>query len=110
MRFPSDRCMLSLFSLDNARTGRFTPDGRQFAEVVLSDDAEALWEILPAELDELEAAGWVELLPPAEDDKPDTARAAVTPKGRYGLKRWVQQNRRRIGRLVDQYMPAETPS
>jgi hypothetical protein len=63
MRFPADRCMITLAALDNAADGKATSDGRQFAAVQLTDDQLGLWEIAPAELDTLEAEGWVDLLP-----------------------------------------------
>jgi len=100
MRFPSDRTMLSLASLDNASEGKSTPDGRQFAKVQVSDDHLRMWEIDPAELDTLEAEGWIDLLPPADDDQADTAKVQVTAKGRYALTRWVRKNYRRLPQLI----------
>lgn len=81
MTFPPDRAMLSLCALDNASEGKSTPDGRQFEQVRVTDDRLQVWEIAPAELDSLEAEGWVELLPPADGDEGDTAKVRVTDKG-----------------------------
>jgi hypothetical protein len=100
MTFPPDRTMLSLAALDNASEGKSTPDGRQFARVRVSDDRLQMWEIDPAEIDRLEAEGWVELLPPADDDEPDAAKVQVTAKGEYALHRWVRKHHRRIPQLI----------
>jgi hypothetical protein len=103
MRFPADRCMISLAALDNASDGKATSDGRQFASVQLTDDQLGLWEIAPAELDTLEAMGWVELLPPALDEPDDRPPAAVTAKGKYAVERWIKLNRRRIPQLTREH-------
>jgi hypothetical protein len=95
--------MISLAALDNASEGKATPDGRQYAEVQLTDEQVSLWEIAPAELDQLEAEGWVELLPPADDEPDDRPRVAVTQKGRYAVGKWIKQNRRRIPQLTQRY-------
>lgn len=100
MTFPPDRAMLSLCFLDNASDGKYTPDGRQFAQVCVTDDKLQLWEIDPAEIDQLEAEGWLELLPPAEGDEDDKARMRVTPKGEYAVTKWVRHNRRRLAQLI----------
>jgi hypothetical protein len=100
MTFPPDRTMISLAALDNASAGKSTPDGRQFAEVRLTDDTLQLWEVAPDELDTLEAAGWVELLPPETDDPDDIAKIRVTKDGKYWVKRWVKLNRRRLPQLL----------
>jgi hypothetical protein len=103
MRFPADRTMISLAALDNASDGKATSDGRQFAAVQLTDDQLGLWEIAPAELDTLEAMGWVDLLPPAPDEDDDRPRVAVTEKGRYALTKWIRSNRRRIPQLTREH-------
>ena len=103
MTVPSDRCMISLAALDNASEGKSTSDGRQYAEVKLTDDQVSLWEIIPSELDRLEAEGWIDLIPPAADEPDDAARVAVTERGRYALTKWVRLNRRRIPQLTQQY-------
>lgn len=100
MTFPPDRTMLSLAALDNASEGKSTPDGRQFAQVRVSDDRLQLWQIAPAEIDELERQGWLELLPPAEGDEGDTAKVLVTDKGGYALTKWVRKNHRRLPQLL----------
>lgn len=105
MTFPPDRAMLSLASLSHASGGRYTPDGRTFARVQITDEAANLWEIRPAELDELERQGWVALLPPGPEDKPESALVRVTEAGRYWLTRWLQTNRARVRQLIDQHYP-----
>ena len=100
MTFPTDRTMLSLAALDNASEGKSTPDGRQFARVQVSDGRLHLWEIAPAELDELERQGWVELVPPADGDEDDTAKVQVTDRGRYALTKWVRKHHRRLPQLI----------
>lgn len=106
MTFPPDRAMLSLASLSHASGGKYTPDGRTFARVQITDETHRLWEILPAEMDELERQGWIEFLPPTPDD-PDAAPVRVTAKGEYALTRWLQQNRRRVRALIDTHYPRE---
>ena len=103
MTFPSDRTMISLAALDNASEGKATADGRQYAEVKLTDDRISLWEIIPSELDRLEAEGWIDLIPPAADEPDDAARVSVTRKGKYAVERWIKMNRRRIPQLTQQY-------
>jgi len=100
MTFPPDRAMLSLAALANASEGKSTADGRQFARVQVSDDKLQMWEIDPTEIDRLEVEGWVELLPPADDDGEGTAKVRVTDKGRYALTKWVRRHHRRIPQLI----------
>lgn len=109
MIFPPDRAMLSLAALDQASVGRYTTDGRTLVRVYLTDDTVNLWDVLPGEMDDLEAEGWVELLPPGPDDPEHLATIAVTSKGRYALTRWLQKNRRQIRQLIETHYPKEKP-
>jgi hypothetical protein len=99
MNFPAQRTMLSLTCLSHCAAGYSTSDGRLVAVMGVDGAGRGrAWEVLPAELDELEARGWVSLDPPAEGDAPNTARVRVTDAGRYWLKRWAVKNRRELER------------
>lgn len=107
MTFPDDRTMLSLASLGHASGGKYTPDGRTFARVQITDDTHRLWEVLDAEMYELERQGWIEMIEAKPDDPPDQAGVRVTTKGEYALTRWLQKNRRRVRELIDTHYPRE---
>lgn len=103
--YPDDRTMLTLASLAVSSRGRYSPDGGQYATVEVSEHQRVEWEIRPAELDELERLGWVELLPPRDDAPPDQAELRVTAKGDYWLTRWLKANRRRVPQLLMAFTP-----
>lgn len=88
--------MLSLACLGECVGGYSTSDGR----LVVALPAGTRWEILTAELDELERRGWVTLDPPKEGDAPNTARVRVTDAGSHWLKRWAKKNKRELARMA----------
>lgn len=92
MNWPPPRTMFSLAALDNADGGKYTPDGRVFVEV-----SGGLWRVLGSEIDDLTARGWLDQLPPRDQD---TAVLAVTDAGRYWLTRWANKNKRRMTELA----------
>ncbi len=104
-----DRTMLTLFALSCSARGRYSPDGRQYSTVEVSDTERVEWEILPAEIDELERRGWVVLLPPRPGAPEDQAEAMLTEKAEYWLKRWVKVNRQRLRGLLEQFRPGRRP-
>lgn len=105
----TDRLMLTVCAMSHAASGRYTPDGRQYAQVEIDERQRVEWEILPGEIDELEARGWAELLPPGPDDPPDRARVKLTDKAGYWLRRWLKTNRRRLPGLLAAYAPGRRP-
>ncbi len=104
-----DRTMLALFALSCSARGRYSPDGRQYSTVEVSETERVEWEILPAEIDELERRGWVELLPPRPGAPEDQAEMTLTDKGGYWLQRWLKTNRRRLRGLLEQFQPGRRP-
>ncbi len=102
----SDRLMLTLLSMSVASKGRYSPDGRQYVRVEIDEKHRTEWEILPAEIDELERRGWCELLPPGPDDPPDQAKLKLTEKAGYWLKRWLKKNAHRLRDLLTQHTTA----
>lgn len=99
MTFPAQRTMLSLTCLSHCAAGYSTSDGRLVAVMRVDGGGKGrAWEVLAAELDELERIGWVALDPPAEGDAPNTARVRVTDSGRYWLRRWANKHRRELER------------
>ena len=107
MPSPDDRLHLTLAALAVAARGRYTPDGRQYATVEIDERQRVEWQILPAELDRMEAWGWIELLPPAEGT--GDAPVRVTEKGDYWLTKWLKRNRRRLPQLLAEYAPGRRP-
>lgn len=104
-----DRLMLTLLSMSVASRGRYTPDGRQFVRVEISDSERVEWEVLPAEIDELERRGWIELLPPAAGEPDDQAKVKLTDKADYWLHRWLKKNRKRLPGLLAAFAPGRRP-
>lgn len=104
-----DRTMLTLFALGCSSRGRYSPDGRQYATVEVSESERCEWEIRPAEIDELEGRGWLALLPPRPGAPEDQAEVLVTERGGYWLRKWLKQNRRRLRSLLVQFQPGRRP-
>lgn len=104
-----DRLMLTLLSMSVSSRGRYTPDGRQYVRVEIDERQRVEWEVLPGEIDELEARGWVELLPPRPDAPDDQAEILLTDAAKYWLHRWLKKNRRRLRALLEQYQPGRRP-
>jgi hypothetical protein len=102
-----DRLYLTLASLSFSSRGSYTPDGRQYAQVEVSELDRTDWLILPDEIDRLEAWGWIELLPPGSDEPPDHAKMQVTDRGDYWLKKWLKKKCKRgdaeLRRLLKQH-------
>lgn len=92
MTFPPARTMFSLTALDHADGGKYTPDGRVFASI-----GDKLWQVLGSEIDELTARGWLNQLPPRDEN---TAVLVVTDAGRYWLTRWAKKHRGRLSVLA----------
>lgn len=104
-----DRLMLTLLSMSVASRGRYTPDGRQYVRVEISDTERVEWEVLPREIDELERREWIKLLPPRPDAPDDQAEILLTDAAKYWLHRWLKKNRRRLRALLEQYQPGRRP-
>lgn len=104
-----DRLMLTLLSMSVSSRGRYTPDGRQYVRVEIDERQRVEWEILPGEIDELEARGWVELLPPGPDAADDQAEVRLTERADYWLRRWLKGNRKRLPGLLAAFAPGRRP-
>jgi hypothetical protein len=95
-----DRLMLTVLNMANADRDELPTDGQQFVAVEIDDRHRAEWEIMPAEIDEMERRGWCELLPPGPDDPPDRAKVRLTDRADYWLRRWLKKNRHRLRELL----------
>jgi len=104
-----DRLMLTALAMSVAAEGRYSPDGRQHVTVEIAEGNRVEWEVLPAEIDELERRGWAELLPPAAGEADHTAGILLTEKAHYWMTRWLKANRRRLPALLEKYRPGRRP-